>query len=117
MFLTVVKEVFDLEEAVRNNDIIGILILIIIILGALTVYFYKLNNKNEKQHATELKNIQSEMLEKEKDSEKELIDVLNGLSTILKMSEQADKYQTDKIINYIENLETRILDKIEQIKK
>ena len=116
MFLNVVKEVFSLEEAVRNNDIIGILIILIVILGGLVIYFYKTKEKNEKEYTLELKKIQSEILAKEKESEKELIDVLNGLSTILKMNDQADKYQTEKIINSIENLERRVLDKIESIK-
>jgi hypothetical protein len=117
MFLTIIKEVFDLEEAVRNNDIIGILILIIIILSSLTVYFYKLNTKNEKENKKELVSLQTEMLNKEKQSEKELIDVLNGVSTILKMSEQADKFQTEKIIGSIKNLENRLIDKLNQLEK
>ena len=37
------------------------------------------------------------------ESEKEMIEVLNGVSTIIKMGDQADKYQNEKILSAIKN--------------
>ena len=44
------------------------------------------------------------------------MDVLNSVSTIIKMADQADKYQTEKILTAIKNLGERLMDKIETLK-
>ena len=66
MFLNIIKDLFNFEEAVKNNDFLGILIFIIFILGFLTVYFYKLNRKTEKENKKELKEIQEDIFRQDR---------------------------------------------------
>lgn len=123
-FLTTqVKSMVDFEDAVRNNDIIGILLVIITILTSLLIYLYFDNKKTTKNYEKDIKKINNELtikederIKKSRESEKELMDVLNSVSTIIKMGDQADKYQNEKILTAIKNLGERLMDKIETIK-
>lgn len=120
IFLDIFKNFFNFEQAVRDNDLIGVLLIIIFVLIFVVILLYKSNKKTQKQYDQSLEDlIKKEEIrrEKEKESEKELLEVLNGLSTILKMGEQSDKYQTEKILDAIKNLEVRLLDKIDMIQK
>lgn len=123
-FLTTqVKSIVDFEDAVRNNDMIGILLVIITILISLLIYFYFDNIKITKNYEKDIKKINNELtikederIKKSRESEKELMDLLNSVSTIIKMGDQADKYQNEKILTAIKNLGERLIDKIETIK-
>lgn len=123
-FLTTqAKSMVDFEDAVRNNDMIGILLVIITILSSLLIYLYFDNKKTTKNYERDIKKINNELtikederIKKSKESEKELMDVLNSVSTIIKMGDQADKYQNEKILTAIKNLGERLMDKIETIK-
>jgi|SRR5690554_4925592 len=123
-FLTTqAKSMVDFEDAVRNNDIIGILLFIVTILSSLLIYLYFDNKKTTKNYERDIKKINNELsikederIKKSRESEKELMDVLNSVSTIIKMGDQADKYQNEKILTAIKNLGERLMDKIETIK-
>ena len=123
-FLTTqTKSMVDFENAVRNNDMIGILLFIITILTSLLIYLYLDNKKITKNYEKDIKRINNELtikederIKKSRESEKELMDVLNSVSTIIKMADQADKYQTEKILTAIKNLGERLMDKIETLK-
>lgn len=123
-FLTTqTKSMVDFENAVRNNDMIGILLIIITILTSLLIYLYFDNKKITKNYEKDIKRINNELtikederIKKSRESEKELMDVLNSVSTIIKMADQADKYQTEKILTAIKNLGERLMDKIETLK-
>lgn len=123
-FLTTqVKSIVDFEDAVRNNDMIGILLVIITILTSLLTYLYFDNIKITKNYEKDIKKINNELtikederIKKSRESEKELMDLLNSVSTIIKMGDQADKYQNEKILTAIKNLGERLIDKIETIK-
>lgn len=123
-FLTTqAKSMVDFEDAVRNNDMIGILLVIITILSSLLIYLYFDNKKTTKNYERDIKKINNELtikederIKKSRESEKELMDVLNSVSTIIKMGDQADKYQNDKILTAIKNLGERLMDKIETLK-
>lgn len=123
-FLTTqTKSMVDFENAVRNNDMIGILLIIITILTSLLIYLYFDNKKITKNYEKDIKKINNELtikederIKKSRESEKELMDVLNSVSTIIKMADQADKYQTEKILTAIKNLGERLMDKIETLK-
>ena len=123
-FLTTqAKSMVDFEDAVRNNDIIGILLVIVTILSSLLIYLYFDNKKTTKNYERDIKKINNELsikederIKKSRESEKELMDVLNSVSTIIKMGDQADKYQNEKILTAIKNLGERLMDKIETIK-
>ena len=123
-FLTTqTKSMVDFENAVRNNDMIGILLIIITILTSLLIYLYFDNKKTTKNYERDIKKINNELtikederIKKSRESEKELMDVLNSVSTIIKMGDQADKYQNEKILTAIKNLGERLMDKIETIK-
>lgn len=123
-FLTTqTKSMVDFENAVRNNDIIGILLIIITILTSLLIYLHFDNKKITKNYEKDIKRINNELtikederIKKSRESEKELMDVLNSVSTIIKMADQADKYQTEKILTAIKNLGERLMDKIETLK-
>lgn len=123
-FLTTqVKSIVDFEDAVRNNDMIGILLVIITILTSLLIYLYYDNKKTTKNYEEDIKKINNELsikederIKKSRESEKELMDLLNSVSTIIKMGDQADKYQNEKILTAIKNLGERLIDKIETIK-
>ncbi len=123
-FLTTqTKSMVDFENAVRNNDMIGILLIIITILTSLLIYLYLDNKKITKNYEKDIKRINNELtikederIKKSRESEKELMDVLNSVSTIIKMADQADKYQTEKILTAIKNLGERLMDKIETLK-
>lgn len=123
-FLTTqTKSVIDFEDAVRNNDIIGVLLVIITVLTSLLIYFYFDNKKTTKNYENNIKKINKELtikederIKKSRESEKELMDVLNSVSTIIKMGDQADKHQNEKILTAIKNLGERLMDKIETMK-
>lgn len=123
-FLTTqTKSVIDFEDAVRNNDIIGVLLVIITVLTSLLIYFYFDNKKTTKNYENNIKKINNELtikederIKKSRESEKELMDVLNSVSTIIKMGDQADKHQNEKILTAIKNLGERLMDKIETLK-
>lgn len=123
-FLTTqAKSMVDFEDAVRDNDMIGILLVIITILTSLLIYLYFDNKKTTKKYERDIKKINNELtikederIKKSRESEKELMDVLNSVSTIIKMGDQADKYQNEKILTAIKNLGERLMDKIETIK-
>ena len=123
-FLTTqAKSMVDFEDAVRNNDMIGILLVIITILSSLLIYLYFDNKKTTKNYERDIKKINNELtikederIKKSRESEKELMDVLNSVSTIIKMGDQADKYQNEKILTAIKNLGERLMDKIETLK-
>lgn len=123
-FLTTqTKSMVDFENAVRNNDMIGVLLIIITILTSLLIYLYFDNKKITKNYEKDIKRINNELtikederIKKSRESEKELMDVLNSVSTIIKMADQADKYQTEKILTAIKNLGERLMDKIETLK-
>lgn len=123
-FLTTqTKSVIDFEDAVRNNDIIGVLLVVITVLTSLLIYFYFDNKKTTKNYENNIKKINNELtikederIKKSRESEKELMDVLNSVSTIIKMGDQADKYQNEKILTAIKNLGERLMDKIETMK-
>lgn len=117
IFLNLLKNLFDFEEAVRNGDIIGILLFLIIIMGGIIIFLFKIIIKNYKKHQNDIKELQDIYTKKKEESEKEIIEVLNGVSTILKMSEQADRFQTDKILTSIKTLGEKIIDKLENLKK
>lgn len=123
-FLTTqTKSMVDFENAVRNNDMIGVLLIMITILTSLLIYLYLDNKKITKNYEKDIKRINNELtikederIKKSRESEKELMDVLNSVSTIIKMADQADKYQTEKILTAIKNLGERLMDKIETLK-
>lgn len=124
IFLNELEGFKSFETAVRTNDMIGILLVIITVLITVIIFLYNLNEKNTKKFQEEIKSInnnitlkEEERLKKALESEKEMIDVLNSVSTIIKMGDQADKYQNDKILSAIKNLGERIMDKLESIKK
>ncbi len=111
------------EEVVVNNDMVGVLLLIISLLVSIIIYQYKKNDNLTNNYQSELKKINDTISRKEDErvkqsqkSEKELLEVLNGVSTIIKMSEQADKYEHDKMLNEIRNIGEKILDKIDSLK-
>lgn len=112
------------EEVVANNDMVGVLLVIISLLVTVIIYQYRKHDKITNDYQNELKTINKSIREKEDErikqsqkSEKELLEVLNGVSTIIKMSEQADKYEHEKMLNEIKNIGERIIDKIDSLKK
>lgn len=112
------------EEVVANKDMVGVLLVIISLLVTVIIYQYRKHDKITNDYQNELKTINKSIREKEDErikqsqkSEKELLEVLNGVSTIIKMSEQADKYEHEKMLNEIKNIGERIIDKIDSLKK
>lgn len=109
------------------NNVFTYLFLITLIMFVLTtIYFIKiLNRKGEyielfqsqhaakidslrKEHSITLENIRNEMLKKEEErtrqwveSEKETLQVLNGISQILELSDNISQRESEKILNEI----------------
>lgn len=76
----------------------------------------RINNVRKEQTIT-LENIRVEMLKREEDrirqwveSEKETLHVLNGVSTLLELSDKVDRVELKKIIDMLESIETKIND-------
>lgn len=119
VFISYTKEMVNFEEAAKNNDMIGVLVIIIFVLVCVITYLYvQMQNKDKKNRVMmeEFQKKNDSRQQKMAESEKELIDVLNGVSTILKLGEQAEKHQTDKILTQIKHIEENILSKMELIK-
>ncbi len=76
-------------------------------------------------HANKIDDIRQQQVKHEEtlnkqwsESARETLQVLNGVSLILEMGEKASKYETDKILEKIENTEKRLIDNINnQFKK
>ncbi len=72
-------------------------------------------NNVRKEHSITLENIRVEMLKREEErirqwmeSEKETLHVLNGVSTLLELSDKIDKVELKKIIKMLQSIETKI---------
>ena len=81
-------------------------------------------NKIRNLYETKIDDLSKENLKKYEEmnrqwveSEKETLNVLNGVSSILEMSEKMSKVDTDRILEKINNTEQRILDLINNIDK
>lgn len=126
-------------EAAKNNDMTALLsIIIIILVGVIVILTREYSKKNTKQndmseqinklhqdHANKIDDIRQQQVKHEEtlnkqwsESARETLQVLNGVSLILEMGEKASKYETDKILEKIENTEKRLIDNINnQFKK
>jgi len=68
-----------------------------------------------KEHSDTLEKIRLEMLKREEErtrqwmeSEKETLHVLNGVSTLLDLSEKLGKSDSDKILKKLEEIQTKV---------
>ena len=68
-----------------------------------------------KEHADTLEKIRIEMLKREEErtrqwmeSEKETLHVLNGVSTLLDLSEKLGKVESDKILKKLDEIQTKV---------
>lgn len=68
-----------------------------------------------KEHSDTLEKIRLEMLKREEErtrqwmeSEKETLHVLNGVSTLLDLSDKLDKSNSDKILKKLEEIQTKV---------
>lgn len=126
-------------EAAKNNDMTALLsIIIIVLVGVIVILIKEYSKKNTKQndmseqinklhqdHANKIDDIRQQQAKHEEtlnkqwsESARETLQVLNGVSLILEMGEKASKYETDKILEKIENTEKRLIDNINnQFKK
>ena len=71
-----------------------------------------------KEHSTTLENIRVEMLKREGErsrqwieSEKETLHVLNGVSTLLDLSEKIGRVESDKILKKLDEIQSQIINK------
>lgn len=129
-------------EAAQNNDMTTLLSIIIVVLVSVIVilgreYSKKITKVNElseqyskninnlhQDHATKIDDIRQQQVKHEEtlnkhwsESARETLQVLNGVSLVLEMGEKASKYETDKILEKIENTEKRIIDNLNNLNK
>lgn len=71
-----------------------------------------------KEHSETLENIRVEMLKREGErsrqwieSEKETLHVLNGVSTLLDLSEKIGRVESDKILKKLDEIQSQIINK------
>jgi len=75
-----------------------------------------------KEHSDNLNNIRKDSLKREEDrnnqwieSERELLNVLNGLSIFFDISEKLSKVESEKIISMLLEIENKIINKINSL--
>ena len=126
----------------EQNLVTGLLVSIIFALSGVIMYLAKKNEKIgkamtrqqidcaekrdelRKEYNQKIEQFTKEYLQHEElrnkqwaESEKETLQVLNGVTMILEMGEKAGKYETEKILEKIDNTETRILDNIKSLQR
>lgn len=131
-----------LENAAKVSVLDGVLVSIVLALCGVVILLYKKSEKkNEKlskidkeyskiisdirkEHSGKQEEIRKDMLKLEEDrnrqwieSEKETLNVLNGVSNVLEMSEKMSNKDTEIILVTIKNVESKILDKIKNLSK
>ena len=134
---TIVNNLFSqvqlegLQKAADTSPLNGALVGFIIILLAGIVFLfkeYKGVQKDikgaQKENLDKLDGIRKEMTIKEDtrnnqwlQSEKETLQVLNGVSSILEMSEKMGQNDTQKILERVKNVEEKLLQSIKELKK
>lgn len=127
----------EFVEAAKNNDMTTLLsIIIVVLVGAVVIITREYSKKNTKynemseqhskninelhqEHANKIDEIRQQQVKHEEtlikqwsESSRETLQVLNGVSLVLEMGEKASKYETDKILEKIENTEKRIIDNL-----
>ena len=130
----------EFVEAAKNNDMTTLLsIIIVVLVGVIVVIAREYSKKNIKynemseqhsknindlhqEHAAKIDEIRQQQVKHEEtvvkqwsESARETLQVLNGVSVVLEMGEKASKYETDKILEKIENTEKRIIDNLNNI--
>ncbi len=130
----------EFVEAAKNNDMLTLLsIIIVVLVGVVVVLAREYSKKNTKsnemseqhsknineihqEHATKIDDIRQQQVKHEEnvvkqwsESARETLQVLNGVSVVLEMGEKASKYETDKILEKIENTEKRIIDNLNSL--
>ena len=131
-----------LEEAAKTSPLNGALVGFIILLLAGIVILWRQNDivrkelkELNKEHATKLdenkkdyvdkfEKVQNEYLKREEDrnkqwsdSEKETLQVLNGVTSILAMSEKMGQKDTKEIIDNLKLVEERIISIVKETNK
>lgn len=131
-----------LEEAAKVSPLCGVLVSIIVALAVVVIYLFKRGEKkNEKlaiidkeyskiisniriEHSEKQEDVRKEMLRLEEErnrqwieSEKETLNVLNGVSNVLEMSEKMSNKDTEIILETVKNAEDKILEKINTLSK
>lgn len=110
------------EEVAQQNTLFAILVSIILILFRVIIYLYKkvddkakLLGITQENHSLKIEEIRKEQIKKEderniqwRESEKETLTVLNGVNSVLEMSEKMKENDTQKIIDKISSIDSSI---------
>jgi Na+/phosphate symporter len=114
----------ELQKASETGPVAGVLVGVIILLVPALAYvfnLYRLSQKEIKEiqleHAKEIAKQQEDRNKQWLESEKETLNVLNGVSSILEMSEKMGQNDTNKILEKIKSTEERLLQRIDELKK
>ena len=113
----------ELQKAGETSPVAGVLVGVIVLLVPALIYVFNLYRLSQKEikdiQAEHTKEIKEQQIERNKqwlESEKETLNVLNGVSSILEMSEKVGQNDTNKILEKIKLTEERILQRIEDLK-
>ena len=119
-----------LEKAAETSPLNGALVgFIVILLSGIVMLWKQLNTSRKelkdinKTHSDKLEEIRKDSLKREEErnkqwseSEKETLQVLNGVTSILEMGEKMGQKDTKDILEKIKLLEERIVNAINNIK-
>lgn len=114
-------------DAAQKNDMVTLLsVIIIVLIGVIVILSRELKRKYSQsnrmmiEHANKIDDIRDKQMKHEEtinkqwsESARETLQVLNGVTNILEMGEKAGKYETEKILEKIENAEKRIIDNLQ----
>lgn len=132
-FLLLQIGVEGFSQAAEVSTLMGVLVSIIIILGGVVVYLFTINQKKGKElfelqsnttekthtinkdHIERLDEIRKEIMQKEdlrskenKDTEREILSILNGLSQILELREAKNKNENIVILDKLNEINKKL---------
>ena len=111
-----------LDEASQLGPLFAVLVSVIIVLSGIVFILFKINsNKDTKiddiriEHFKKLEQIRLEMIQKEearnkeaRDAERETLQVLNGVNSVLEMSEKMKVNDTQQILGKLDDIKSLI---------
>lgn len=123
-FFKLLQVPLELQKAAETSAVAGVLVGVIVLLVPTVIFLFLKYSKSQeniveiqKEHAQEITKKENERNKQWLESEKETLNVLNGVSGILEMSEKIGQNDTNKILERIKNAEERITQQIESLKK
>lgn len=126
-------EIEGFDEVSQLGPLFGFLVAVIFILSAVIIVLYrnlqtKINKIDEikdahietikilhQKHIEKLENIRNEMIDKEnartseiREFEKEMLNVINGVNTVLEMSEKMKVNDTNMLVNLLKEIKDEV---------